>query len=683
MAAKARDRLPRRAKPMPERARARGARGRYDEGEGRHDSSADSARVRNGPGGILELFDWPSQVSNDLFADPVDGKDAGLVRFFNMKRHLSRGVVCVSDFSGWDSQEEALRLTSLSFSSMSPSVGGKVCRRGFSWVRASDKEQVPQQAFLIGKAKKRSDFSPCVFGDIFERLSSDVTALVNACIAPDSASSVREKHRTVQECLHRYSGVAFPIGSQCMCLVHRQPCPTSPMAALDSVLAHHKAAAKQASCPWKRRRAEDARHATRPWWRAAELDWKWQDEPGEEHLTDAMRRRYLSLVCNNITKLEDDDDGHRAADDIEDDIDMDGEEQHDPLDPLLMSWGSTVCNGYTTMGNREQDKHESEPSHNLWSEERRTWASREHEDLYFHENSPGYDPSRLENDHEATHTVKSIVFGGFLLGFPYDRRRRYTFGYSKKFKWIGAEDYAKEFQKLMQRSVECDGDIYFMAPEEEIVQEYQRMSKLRGNMCTLEPGERPDLTCPEVSGKFLCPGAALRIQDYKKLRDVKGSTDSVFLVDLDHNVDSAGPCSGSRFPTLDTHAVTYSFTKRRVAVGLEQFAAHGLHVYKEASQRWEYPHVDLLKERSYRQKQKLIGGSLFLPSVASFVYYMMSNLVCLDDPIAPPPTLRSESEECSEEFPEEEKENACDESEPHDDQQENFDVSDLEMADVL
>ena len=76
-----------------------------------------------------------------------------------------------------------------------------------------------------------------------------------------------------------------------------------------------------------------------------------------------------------------------------------------------------------------------------------------------------------------------------------------------------------------------------------------------------------------MKAKVLPPGGALRVQAYAELRSKLGNADGVFLADLDYNPGTRGPAPGPYYPTMDTHPFTYSFSRKRLSVGMEQ------HVY--------------------------------------------------------------------------------------------------------
>ena len=150
-----------------------------------------------------------------------------------------------------------------------------------------------------------------------------------------------------------------------------------------------------------------------------------------------------------------------------------------------------------------------------------------------------------------------------------------------------------------------------------------------------------------------------------------------FLADLDHHPGTKSPAGGHNLPTILTHATTFSFEKRRIALGREYFSVHGfaLQAYDHrelllglepdegacASEsvfsvlqvltlkaltltfrgsgrkalltfpRWVHTLI-LTQEPS--QQIFLVGNSLFLPAAAAWVCYVLSRLVLRDSSLA-------------------------------------------------
>eukprot|EP00971_Amphidinium_carterae_P202624 4020460-Amphidinium_carterae.1 len=140
-----------------------------------------------------------------------------------------------------------------------------------------------------------------------------------------------------------------------------------------------------------------------------------------------------------------------------------------------MSWGSTPCQSYSSMGKHECDSSASEAYHNIWLQERRALAEQEAECVYFHENSPNYPLSKQTVELESTHCCVSILVSGTDLGLPYARNRRLTAGWHRgRYAWMGSQDPKKEFHSLFGRDVVASGDLYLTASDDEVFADYEK-----------------------------------------------------------------------------------------------------------------------------------------------------------------------------------------------------------------
>ena len=169
--------------------------------------------------------------------------------------------------------------------------------------------------------------------------------------------------------------------------------------------------------------------------------------------------------------------------------------------------------------------------------------------------------------------------------------------------------------------------------------EYSRLGDIRGYGRS-QTVEHADIAKDvEAAASVLPPGAVDRLQLYKAHRSSSqqnqkddGDDDGdAYLVDLDH-IPGRGPRPGKMFPVMDTHPCTFSFSRGRLVTGLELFGVHGAHVYPASQGHWRYPFTQLLRDLTAREQKFLVGNSLLLPVVGTWMMYVLSNLVCLDDP---------------------------------------------------
>ena len=73
-------------------------------------------------------------------------------------------------------------------------------------------------------------------------------------------------------------------------------------------------------------------------------------------------------------------------------------------------------------------------------------------------------------------------------------------------------------------------------------------------------------------------------------------------MDLDHHPGTRSPAGGPNFPTIITHASTFSFKKGRLALGKEYFSVHGLDLQT-------YEHRDVVLALEPQNDTSVWGGN--------------------------------------------------------------------------
>ena len=251
-------------------------------------------------------------------------------------------------------------------------------------------------------------------------------------------------------------------------------------------------------------------------------------------------------------------------------------------------------------------------------------------EVFFHENSPNYKGSKLQESVGDTHVCRSVVLGGCTMGYSYDRARHYGAGWDPSiWRWVGAEDHQNELESVLRRSVQGTGDMYLVAPPKEVRQHYRNKAAVRG--AVLE-GDF-DIHSPLVLSKVLPPGHVDRLLEWREWLEENpehAGVDGSFLCDLDHHPGSRS-IGGPYWPTMPTHNSIFSFARSRLATSMECFTAHGLHVYPETSTVFSYPHRNILDSLDIREQMLLLGNSLLLPCVCAWVMYVWSNLESVED----------------------------------------------------
>ena len=371
--------------------------------------------LRPGPATVEELFDWPARLIADLLNHPADGCDEGARRCQTLLGHLHRGIAASSDFSGWDSQAEALRLAVAALYKNMPRDGNS---RGIAWLRSCDSALLPRR--LLCNMAAREDTGACVFGHLEDRLGEEVKAMVASLLPPAGASKEAciAAHAAIAVVLRDNAQIAFAVDGASWCFRHQRRCPAYLCGAL------HMAQVECAEIEGSSMLAKASLECnTKTWWRMPRAIAKMTSRDDG----NAAQRAYLGRIMDGISERTNGEDLCEGSD-----SDSDHEAQGNPL---VLTWGSTVCHGYTQLGKQLREADPGEVSHNIWVQERSQLCKLGLEDLYFHENSVRYPvQARQAFALSDTHIVKSIDIGGLALGLPYDRVRRLTAGWSKRFR---------------------------------------------------------------------------------------------------------------------------------------------------------------------------------------------------------------------------------------------------------
>eukprot|EP00974_Lingulodinium_polyedra_P020110 1943366-Lingulodinium_polyedra.AAC.1 len=101
-----------------------------------------------------------AQVVSDL----LQPEGSGVGRLHRLKRFLDTGIVGCSEFSGWDSHQEALRCVTLAFEQHI----NQPVRGGFAWAHATDWDSLCSSVLCQKSAQEGNRW--CVFEDIMDRL---------------------------------------------------------------------------------------------------------------------------------------------------------------------------------------------------------------------------------------------------------------------------------------------------------------------------------------------------------------------------------------------------------------------------------------------------------------------------------------------------------------------------------
>lgn len=297
--------------------------------------------------------------------------------------------------------------------------------------------------------------------------------------------------------------------------------------------------------------------------------------------------------------------------------------------PLFMNSAGTTCTGWTPTGNRLRHADPSEKVHAVWVMERKALAEREEEDVFFQENSSAYDYQDKIVDPLDTHTVLRVKWSPDSGGFPVRRPRSFCAGLNNQtMVWTGPEpaDVQEHFASFFGRSLAVDGDVWLQATDEMVQAERRRLALTRGNHIGMDNLE--SFGTEEMLSKLLPPGQVQRYRSYNSKRVEQGVADGAcWIADLEQWPDKGKSTPGRLMPSNLTHGTLWSWALQRPVTALEQFYAHGYHVFPRDGSPFVcklLPHLLTLKSS---QLKHLVGNGFHLPSMAAWQVYILSHTV--------------------------------------------------------
>ena len=185
-------------------------------------AAADASTSVAGPSSKKELFGgFPSALIVALFADAV----AGPRRRTNLGKLRHRGLCCSSDYSGYDTPREVLRLVDLALW-LKGGFG-----LPFKWANACDCDPIPQKV-LVNLSLQVDDGRSCVFRNVLEKMAVDQVNILSKSdpVTPESKADVMGciaaagAYSKQAEYMLRNLGTCFPADQKAYCLVHSGMC---------------------------------------------------------------------------------------------------------------------------------------------------------------------------------------------------------------------------------------------------------------------------------------------------------------------------------------------------------------------------------------------------------------------------------------------------------------------------
>ena len=172
------------------------------------------------------------------------------------------------------------------------------------------------------------------------------------------------------------------------------------------------------------------------------------------------------------------------------------------------------------------------------------------------------------------------------------------------------------------------GDVYCAAPRSVVEAVYKKMLSKRHHF--LEEGEPVPIHGRAILAGMVTPGQCGRLQAYadQEGESSDGSLPASHLIaDALQWPGSAGDTSGVLFPSQLKHGMYYSFTTRRLIVGLECMFANGWNVFAPPESPFSTQLSPLLHLLPENQLKSLSGNGMMLPTMAAWFVYCMMNTV--------------------------------------------------------
>ena len=297
---------------------------------------------------------------------------------------------------------------------------------------------------------------------------------------------------------------------------------------------------------------------------------------------------------------------------------------------LTMNFSSSSCRPWSLKGSRLHYAHPDMAAYYTFIHERVVLQ----EDVVFHENSPNFPLAQLFTHMlSETHFVVSLTFNACDLGHPLQRRRQYSVALRRSaIEWLGprtSSDLAQDFEKMFRRRVVLDGDVFFADSSERRLSTMKQYAFRRGSFV------RDDLLPSQIDFVTLLSGTERdRLVAYHKVREQSAFLSNTLICDITQNPDFRNYSSvvmptqttNSRFVSLKHGPSGLPFTP------YELMFAHGWPTIRcQACEEFtnDAKIKDLLKfldtDIKDRQLVSLSGNALHLPSLASFVLYILGN----------------------------------------------------------
>jgi hypothetical protein len=239
--------------------------------------------------------------------------------------------------------------------------------------------------------------------------------------------------------------------------------------------------------------------------------------------------------------------------------------------------------------------------------------------------------TKLGGPLSATHSIMSVSVKPEHFGWPVRRPRVFTAGLNRKTMiWVGGSDPSAEFASLFHCNNKLDGSVFLNATDDQVLDEVKRRSRLRGRHIDVEA------SLASVDGisphQLFPPGAVQRLSAHEKHRKTQFGlcnlpANANWFGDLEQWPKGGTSVPGQSIPCCLTHGTLYAFAQKRVVHPLELFQAHGYNTFADPTHPYHSLVTPLLQTLSSNELDTLVGNGWHLPTMASWILYVLSNTV--------------------------------------------------------
>ena len=301
--------------------------------------------------------------------------------------------------------------------------------------------------------------------------------------------------------------------------------------------------------------------------------------------------------------------------------------------------GGWTCVAWSGVGSQTGSAHDSEVPLSIFLEERMARAEQKVEDGFFGECVPRFPvKEKLADTMADTHVVLWIYDDPSLHGQGVNRKRVHIAGIAKhRFKWIGPIDYPSDFKQRFHRISNMTGVDWLLSSNDERLDEYVRLAQIQGHH--LSPEQIQAMNGKELLCHVQPPGANRRYKEWHAQRQQHQDI-AHYFGDLQHHAGSKGCGGGANFPCMLTHGTLLcmglSVDNWKIATANEHLAAQGLAMFEPMAQKYGNPRLyNILNKLTTFEKKLLAGNGMHLRVEAAWIYYVLSNIVPVDQVMRP------------------------------------------------